>query len=145
MKYIFPLLLVQLLVAMPFSSSYAGIAEASTGIYMQNYNLSDLSPKERHWFIKFIEGNFFIDGWQDIADDILVKMSEEQRRQKEFKLYKLGNKIGREWCKDNDIRKIDTAMLKKWGRMLKSTAENDPHLLANIIDHINGEVDALID
>lgn len=148
MRYIFIVFFLQLLVALPHSISYAGIAEASTGrptVYLQNYDLSDLSPEERQWFIKFIEGTFYADGWQEIADDILVQLPDDLRRQKELKLNELGNKIGREWCKDNNVRKIDTSMLKKWGYLLKSTAQEDPHLLANLIDHIDGEVDSLID
>lgn len=148
MRYIFIAFLLQLIAVLPYSASYAGVAEASTGRpdgYQHNYDLSDLSPEERDWFVKFIEGTFFADGWQEIADEILVQLPEDLRRQKQRKLNELGNKIGREWCKDNDIRKIDTDMLKQWGYLLRSTAEDDPHLLANIIDHIDGEVDSLID
>lgn len=148
MRYIFIAFLFQLLIALPVSKSYAGVAHASTGKstdYLHNYDLTGLSAQERQWFVKFIEGTFFADGWQDIANDILVKLTDEERQQKQLKLNELGNKIGREWCKDNDIRKIDTAMLKKWGYMLKLTAEDDPHLLVKVIDHIDGEVDSLID
>lgn len=148
MRYIFIAFLLQLLVALPVSKSYAGVAEASTGKpldYLQNYDLSGLSTQEREWFVTFIEGTFFADGWQEIADDILVKLSDDERQHKQQKLNELGNKIGREWCKDNEIRKIDTAMLKKWGYLLKSTAQDDPHLLVKVIEHLDGEVNSLID
>ncbi|MDH3329824.1 MAG: hypothetical protein OEM01_11365 [Desulfobulbaceae bacterium] len=148
MRYIFIAILLQLLIALPVSKGYAGVAQASTGKptdYLQNYDLSGLSLQERQWFVRFIEGTFFADGWQEIANDILIKLTDDERQQKQLKLNELGNKIGREWCKDNKIRKIDTAMLKKWGYMLKLTAEDDPHLLVKVIDHIDGEVDSLID
>ncbi|MDW7772004.1 MAG: hypothetical protein SCH71_03845 [Desulfobulbaceae bacterium] len=112
---------------------------------MQNYDLSGLSSEERQWFLKFINGTFFADGWQEIAEDILGKIPAHVRPSKEEKLNELGNKIGREWCKDNDVRKIDTAMLKKWGRLLRSTSRENPHVLASVIDYIDEEVNTLID
>ena len=138
----------QLILSLPAVSSYADVVEASTGnpdVSIQNYDFSGLTVEERQWFLKFVEGTFYADGWDEIANDILVKLSGDERQEKQEKLNELGNKIGREWCKNNDIRKIDTDMLRKWGSMLRSTAQDDPHLIAEVIDDIDGEVNSLID
>lgn len=148
MRYILIAIIVQIYVFLPLAESHAGVAQASTSHhtgYLQHYDFSDLNPQERRWFIKFIEGTFFTDGWQEIASDILVSLPDEIRQEKKRKLLELGNKIGREWCKDNDIRRIDTGMLKKWGDMLKSASRDKPHHLLRMIEHINSEVDSIID
>jgi len=147
MKNLFLIFLLQLLIAMPGSSAYAGVAEASTGNnsdQVRQYDLSDMSPEEMEWFSVFVDGTFFADGWQEIADDILVKIDDEERDKQRVLLDELGYKIGREWCRDNDERKIDTSMLKKWGDILKETARDEPHLLAEVLQDIHGEVDSLL-
>lgn len=149
MKFIlFSFLLYLLVIISGPQANAAAIAEASTGkhqTYSDQYDLSGLSNYEMKWFVTFLEGNFFADGWQEISDDILVKISSADREQKQYVLARLGNKIGREWCKDNDVRKIDTLMLKKWGHRLRSTAKNEPHLLAEVLESIDGEIDSLLD
>jgi len=149
MKCILFSFLLYLLVIMSGSQVNAVVtAEASTGnhqTYSDQYDLSDLSDNEMKWFVTFLEGTFFADGWQEISTDILVKISPAYREQKQYVLTRLGNKIGREWCKDNDVRKIDTSMLKKWGHRLRSTAKNEPHLLAEVLESIDGEIDSLLD
>ena len=149
MKYIsLALLLLLPLFFAVQQASAAGTAEASTGMkktYADQYDLSGLSESEMKWFVTFLEGTFYTDGWQEISNDILVKISPDERKDKQYVLTRIGNKIGREWCKDNDVRKINTAMLKKWGAKLRSTAKNEPHLLADVLDNINGEIDSLLD
>jgi hypothetical protein len=133
---------------MPASAVYAGVAEASTGVepvYTQQYDLSGLTAEEKQWFEKFLVGTFYADGWEKISSDILVKISAEDREEKKSVLNRLGYKIGLEWCKDNEIRKVDTAMLKKWGQLLRLTAEEEPHLLAKVIEDIDEEVTLLVD
>jgi hypothetical protein len=81
----------------------------------------------------FLQGTFFADGWAQITDHILQHFSSEEREGQLLMLTELGNKIGREWCRDNAIRKIDTAMLKEWGSQLRTTASEKPHLLPEVI------------
>ena len=149
MKYIYFtfLLLLPLVMSVPQAHA-AGTAEASTGnhkTYSDQYDLSGLSDHEMKWFVTFLEGTFFADGWQDISSDILVKISPDEREKKQYVLTSMGNKIGREWCKANGKRKIDTSMLKKWGDKLRYTAKNEPHLLAEVLDSIDGEINSLLD
>ena len=148
MRYIFIVLLMLMLAVLPFANSYAAVAEASMGPhqdFISTYDMSGLSPEEKKWFVTFVEGTFFADGWQEIANSILARVPSEERRHKQRELKKLGFKIGREWCKKNSVRKIDTDLLKKWGRLLKSAVKENPNLLSEVIEHIDGEVDSLLD
>lgn len=147
MKHSTIIILFMLLLAAPAGNIRAGVAEASIG--MENsglqYDLSGLSGEERKWFRTFLEGTFFTDGWERITENILGHFSSEERDKLLHMLTELGNKVGREWCRDNDIRKIDTAMLKQWGNRLKTTAQESPHRLTEVIRTIDGEVDSLLD
>lgn len=148
MRYIFIALLMHMVFTVPSSNSYASVAEASMGPhqdFLSTYDLSALSPEEKKWFVTFVEGTFFADGWQEIANSILARFPGEERQLKQRELRELGFKIGREWCKQNSIRKIDTGQLKEWGHLLKSTANDNPDQLSEIIDHIDGEVESLLD
>lgn len=125
----------------------ATIAEASLGdkkVTVGKYDVSDMSQNEREWFITFLKGNFFADGWEEISAEILTKTQNLNNEQQRKKLDMLGYKIGREWCKGNGERKINTSMLKKWGKKLRNTADESPHLLPEIVDEINQEVDSLL-
>lgn len=126
----------------------ATIAEASVGneeVTFGKYDLSGMTSEEREWFITFLKGNFFADGWEKISSDIMMSTETEKRDQLQNRLDEIGYKIGSEWCKENDDRKINTSMLKKWGRQLKATAEESPHLLTEVLHRINNEVDEILD
>lgn len=147
MKHTAIIFLFILLMAAPAGNSHAGVAEASTGMEFssRHYDLSGLSGEERKWFRTFLEGTLFTDGWERITENILQYFSSEERDDLLHMLSELGYKVGREWCRDNDIRKIDTSMLKKWGNRLKTTAKESPHQLTEVIRTIDGEVDSLLD
>jgi hypothetical protein len=132
---------------MSAAAAHAGVAEASTGTDRNHptvYDFSGLSDHERKWFATFLEGNFFADGWREITADIVGYLPAEDQESSRELLNELGNRIGREWCRNNDQRRIDTSMLKKWGRRLKSTARQDPQEIAELIQYIKGEVNSLL-
>lgn len=106
---------------------------------------TDLNEDEKYWFVKFQEGNLFADGWQEITKSILAKTPVKERNKQKALLARLGEKIGLEWCKDNDSRKIDTSMLQSWGKQLKNTAKKDPDRLGMLIASIDREVDTILD
>ncbi|PIE57849.1 MAG: hypothetical protein CSA33_06150 [Desulfobulbus propionicus] len=103
-----------------------------------------LNDEERKWFIRFQEGNMLFDGWQDITKGILAKTPGPEQSAQAQLLQELGYKIGLEWCKDNEQRKVDTSMLKEWGKQLKSTAKTNPEKLNVLLTAINSEVEALL-
>lgn len=104
---------------------------------------ASLSEDEKYWFVKFQEGNFLVDGWQDISKAILEKTPAGQYEEQRSLLAELGNKIGLEWCKDNETRSIDNDMLKEWGGQLKKTVKENPHELESVLVAISNEVDSL--
>ena len=125
----------------------ATIAEASignNGHTIGTYDLSGMTEEEKKWFVTFLEGNFFTDGWKQISFDILTNTAVEMRDKQQARLHELGFKIGREWCKVNDRRKIHTDNLRKWGKELKNAAEETPQLLTEVIQRIDTEVDKLL-
>ncbi|MBW2328741.1 MAG: hypothetical protein JRF04_03845 [Deltaproteobacteria bacterium] len=107
-------------------------------------SVDKLSPEEKEWFAKFQEGSLFVQGWKGITADILAKTPEDLQEEQRLALETLGTKIGCEWSKDNEIRKIDTDMLKQWGKQLKQTAGQNPGQLPEIIAEINQVVAVLL-
>lgn len=104
---------------------------------------ASLTNDERKWFVKFQEGNFLVDGWQDITFTILEQTSSPEKGKQKMLLAELGNKIGTEWCKNNDIRKVDNTMLKTWGKQLKGIAKKSPAHLEDVLLAISNELDSL--
>ena len=125
----------------------ATIAEASMGSdtpSVGKYDLSGFTEEEIKWFNTFLKGNFFADGWEDISAEILENVSDHERDQHKVRLHELGFRIGSEWCKDNEARKIDNDFLRKWGKELKETADEAPHLLTEVILRIDSELDKIL-
>ena len=124
----------------------ATTAEASVGesATVQKYDLSTMSEDEKEWFTAFLEGNFLIDGWKEISSDILSNIKPHEREEQKVRLHELGFKIGSEQSKGNEVRKIDNDKLRKWGKVLKNTAEDAPHLLTEVIQRIDTEVNNLL-
>jgi len=104
-----------------------------------------LSPEEKNWFKTFQEGNFLSEGWQQISAEIMAKTPPEQRSAQKIALDNLGKKIGMEWSRANDVRKVDSTMLQEWGDILRTTARKNPQQLASAIAYIDQEVDAVLD
>lgn len=104
----------------------------------------NISAEERKWYKTFQEGNMLADGWVDISKDILAKLPAAEQPQHQKSLLQLGDKIGREWAKKNDSRKIDTDMLKKWGKELKDASKKNPEALTLAISSIDRQVDGIL-
>lgn len=129
------------------AQGFAGVAEASISSdhhYTMHYDLTGLSERERDWFLTFIKGNILAEGWGRITDNLLRHVTEEEQGQQRLLLIRLGTKIGREWCRDNHVRRIDNSKLRQWGSQLKKTAAHEPQRLAEVIRNIDGEVDSLL-
>ncbi len=106
--------------------------------------IDTLSQEERKWFAKFQKGSFLVDGWQKITADILAKIPANEEHEHRLALRELGIKIGCEWSRDNEIRKIDSKMLRQWGVRLKKTVKKDPDQLPRVIAEIDRDVVALL-
>ncbi len=107
--------------------------------------VDNLNDEERNWYEKFQEGLLFFDGWREISEDVMAKVSEEEKVQVKVTMQSLGVKIGCEWSKDNDIRKISTDMLKNWGKDLRKASKGDSSQQVMLaLQSIEYEVDELL-
>ncbi len=140
----FAALQICLLLILPFQAAGEQTLYENNEQQVTVISVDKLSPEEKEWFAKFQEGSLFVQGWKGITADILAKTPENLQEEQRLALKALGTKIGFEWSKDNDIRKIDTDMLKQWGKQLKQTAGQNPGQLPEIIAEINQVVAVLL-
>jgi hypothetical protein len=99
---------------------------------------------EEEWFRKFYEGTFLIKGWKSRMKEVLQPFSPAERDKMRSQLFNLGEKIGREWARDNKVRRVDTPLLQKWGQDLLNAKKKGPDVLAETIRILDAEVDHLL-
>ena len=135
---------------LPFSA-YCALAEHIVPQEARKYyavplpDPGQLSEREKEWFTTFQEGTFYVQGWKDITSEILAKITQENEKRKlRQTLDNLGIRIGYEWSKSNDVRKINTDMLEQWGDTLQNTAEENPDKLPIVIAEIQRKVFDLV-
>ncbi|MCW5201387.1 hypothetical protein VU11_01895 [Desulfobulbus sp. US2] len=136
---------------LPFSAAHA-LAEHIDTQTDGNYctiplpDPEELSEDEKEWFTTFQEGTFYVQGWKEITTGILEKIQQERKKEEiQRSLNHLGIRIGCEWSKKNDVRKIDTDMLEQWGSELQKAAEDNPNKLPIVIANIQQKVFELVE
>ncbi len=78
------------------------------------------------WVKSFYQGNFFAKGWSDRARWLVEGVrSEGERKWLRTKLNAVGREICAEWSKDYDVRKVGSADLLAWGKMLEKAKGGD--------------------
>lgn len=102
------------------------------------------SKEEENWFKKFQEGTLLAKGWKSRVKEIIKPFRSPERERLQQELEILGEQIGREWSKDNSIRKIDTKMLQNWGESLVAAKDRGADSLIDEIQEIRVNVDKLI-
>jgi hypothetical protein len=102
------------------------------------------SKQERDWLKKFYEGTFLVKGWKAQVKELLEDFQGEERDTANDLLSDLGEKIGREWSKDNAVRRIDTVQLKQWGAGLTSARKKGPEALIAEIRAIDQAVNGML-
>ncbi len=145
---IMPVLLLSGMLCAPFAKAQdaqAALIKGKSFVIEKFIIPNGLNEDEKRWYIKFQEGNFLVDGWQDIKSSILEQTPAANKEEQAKMLDNLGQKIGTEWCKENEIRKVDTTMLKVWGKDLKAMAKKDPSKLHSLLVSINNQLDNLAD
>ena len=100
-----------------------------------------VNKNQQEWYKKFYEGTFLVKGWKSRMNEVLKGLSPEDKGEMGQRLETLGKKIGMEWAKDNDVRRIDTAQLQRWGNDLQNASQKGGEALADQIQQLNGEVD----
>lgn len=123
----------------------AGLSAMEQHLMEENNDpLQAMDKKARNWYAKFQKGGLFYDGWQEISEKVIANVPEQTKGKIEIVMLELGVKIGCEWSKENEIRKISTAMLRGWGKQLRKTISDSPAQLPILLSSIKSEVDGLI-
>ena len=141
-------MMVLMLLLPGIHTAEAGEAQAAhlRSVFDGGYAIPDhLTDDERKWFKVFQEGNMLANGWQQITADLLASTPVEEHPNQMIALENLGLKIGQEWSRCNDVRRVDSSMLREWGGLLRKTARENPQQLASAIAHIDQLVDDLLD
>ena len=107
-------------------------------------SVEQLDEEAKEWFATFQEGGMLFDGWKDISDKVIATVPENEKLQTKLLMLALGIRMGCEWSKDNDIRKISTKMLKSWGKEIREVVANSPEKIPYVLKKIEGEVDELL-
>lgn len=102
------------------------------------------SKQEQEWFKKFHEGTFLVKGWKTQTRELLKDVQGNERDAISHRLNDLGEKIGREWAKDNAVRRIDTAKLQQWGASLTKARKKGSDVLTAEIRSIAASVDEML-
>ena len=100
-----------------------------------------VNKNQQEWYKKFYEGTFLIRGWKFRIEEILKGLLSEDQKEMGALLENLGEKIGVEWARENDVRRIDTSQLQLWGKALQKARQKSPEALVQRIRKMNQEVD----
>ena len=144
------LVLLSVLILTPVSNSNAQessrpdphtLLEGKTKVEtLRQETIDTLSKEDLQWYQKFNEGIFFFDGWREITETVLEKYAQEEKEDIILFMQHLGIRIGAEWSKDNDVRKIDTDMLRAWGKKIKGAAKAEKAELTIALHELDSEV-----
>jgi hypothetical protein len=94
------------------------------------------------WVTRFYTGNGPVPGWLDMTEQVLQRVAPEARADIDARLLELGARIGREWAKDNSIRRLSTRSAGVWrDALLEALARNE---LDAYLDRLSTDVDALL-
>jgi len=106
--------------------------------------IEQLDEEAKEWFSTFQKGGVLFDGWKEISDKVINNVPESEKVHTKLQMLALGVRMGCEWSKENDIRKISTKMLRNWGNEIRETVKSRPGEVPLVINKIEGEVDALL-
>ena len=106
--------------------------------------VEQLDQDAKEWFSTFQEGGMLFDGWKEISNKVVKSVPENEKVRTKLQMLALGVRMGCEWSKKNDIRRISTKMLKSWGSEIRAVVKKSPAEIPKIIKKIEGEVDSLL-
>ena len=118
----------------------AGASSASAQAVTQDGIAFD-DAKHRGWYVRFWTGSckdlrvICMSGapyWGEIMQRLLTNVPAQQQDKLRTRLVLLGQRIGYEWSKENNIRKIDNDHIKTWSADLKQNVTNPEPTVARI-------------
>lgn len=93
------------------------------------------------WVERFYNGFQIVPGWLDMMAEVDARIDETDRQPVKEKLYELGRRIGAEWAKHDDYRKLDSRCAAVWrDALIESLAQDD---LYPYLDRLTQDVEAL--
>lgn len=94
------------------------------------------------WVTRFYEGYTAVPGWLEMTEQVLARLPASEHEWVTARLLELGGRIGREWAKDNAVRRINTRAAAVWrDALLEALARNE---LDAYLDLLSGDIDALL-
>jgi len=136
-------LLAAALVALPAVAS----AQVADAVPYDGLQFEDI--RHRRWYARFWTGrctdlSLFVcfsgrPYWHETMRTLVAEAPPEQRPMIAARLFALGRRIGHEWAKENDVRKISTSDIRRWYREFEQTRDT-----AAAIARIESEADRLL-
>lgn len=79
-----------------------------------------------NWIKKFYGGTWLTKGWDHQANKLLAAVTDyDVREQVATEINRLGKLVAGEWAKDNNVRKITTRDVRRWGKEFNRALENE--------------------
>jgi hypothetical protein len=88
----------------------------------------DIQPIEDYllWINRFYQGFNLVPGWLQVIDRVSSRVAVEESATVRLQLEGLGRRIGSEWAKDNQVRKLNTRMAAVWrDALIEALAQDD--------------------
>lgn len=88
--------------------------------------------QHRLWYeVRFWQGEcddslswcFTGDDWYDLMEEVLERVPAAEQAKLCPRLWDLGRRIGHEWARDNDVRRIDTSDLEDWQEAISESGD----------------------
>jgi len=103
-----------------------------------------LKKDDHYWLNVFYQGTLLTQGWNSLKALILEMTPDHAKVQLTGKLDCLGEKIGREWSKDNQDRRISNSHLMHWADVLKTARSKDFQHILETLEALENEVNDLL-
>ena len=125
-------LVVAMLAGAPLAKAPAATAQSADVPY-EGLTFDDAN--HRLWYARFWTGHctglsLFVcfpgkPYWNETMKTLVAAAPAERRREFAARLLQLGRKVGHEWAKENDIRKISTEHIRAWYAKLDKATDNE--------------------
>jgi len=80
------------------------------------------------WINRFYQGFNLVPGWLQVVERVTSRVAVEDQAAVRIQLEALGRRIGSEWAKDNQVRKLNSRMAAVWrDALMEALAQDDLH------------------
>lgn len=103
-----------------------------------------LEPLDNYllWVSRFYRGFSGVPGWLSITEQVLARVPATENERIAARLYDLGARIGGEWAKHNEVRRLNTRSAAVWRDALLEALARDE--LNDYLDRLDSDVNALL-